>query len=107
MFDPRQLQKLMQQMGIKTESINAERVIIEKENEKIIIKKPNVLLIDARGERTYQISGIEEIIPKISEEDIKLVMEKTNASREECEIALMECGGDIAEAIIKLTKEKG
>jgi nascent polypeptide-associated complex subunit alpha len=106
MFDPRQLQKLMQQMGIKTEQINAERVIIEKENERIIISNPNVLVIEAKGERTYQITGKEEIVPKISEEDIKLVMEKTNASREECEIALLECGGDIAEAIIKLTEKK-
>jgi nascent polypeptide-associated complex subunit alpha len=106
MFDPRQLQKLMQQMGIKTEQINAERVIIEKENERIIISNPNVLVIEAKGERTYQITGKEEIVLKISEEDIKLVMEKTNASREECEIALLECGGDIAEAIIKLTEKK-
>ena len=106
MFDPKQLQKLMQQMGIKTEQINAERVIIEKENEKIIIDNPNILVIEAKGEKTYQISGNTKTIPKISEEDIKLVMEKTNASREECEIALIECKGDIAEAIIKLTKEK-
>ncbi|MFH8119660.1 MAG: nascent polypeptide-associated complex protein [Candidatus Aenigmatarchaeota archaeon] len=105
MIDPKQLQKLMQQMGIKTSEINSKRVIIETEGEKIILKEPKVLLIEAKGEKTYQItSNIIDVVPNINEEDIKLVMEKTNASKEECEKALIECKGDIAEAILKLSK---
>ena len=62
--------------------------------------------IDQGGAKTYQImAGSTEIVPNIPEDDIKLVAEQTGASAAECEKALAECKGDVAEAILKLKKE--
>ena len=103
-IDPRMLKKAMEQMGIKTSEIDAKRVIIEKENEEIIIDNPKVVSIEAKGESSFQISGEIRIEKKISEEDVKLVMEKTNVKEEDARKALEETNGDIAEAIMRLSK---
>jgi len=99
------IEKAMKQLGMKQKSIEAERVIIEKANGRIIIENPEISLINLAGQEFFQISGsVKEISEdKISEEDIKLVMEKTNASFEEAKKALEETN-DIAEAILKLKK---
>ena len=105
-IDPRQMKRMMQQLGIKSEEIQAKRVIIEKEDEKIIINNPSVIAIEQGGIKSYQVAGGNvEITLNISEEDIKLVAEQTGASKEECEKALIESRGDVAEAILKLKKE--
>jgi nascent polypeptide-associated complex subunit alpha len=104
-IDPRQMKKMMQQMGIKTEEIPAKRVIIEKEDEKIILEDPSVMCIEQGGVKSYQISAERtEVVPNIPEEDVKLVAEQTGASEEECEKTLAACKGDVAEAIMKLKK---
>ncbi|MEM2974155.1 MAG: nascent polypeptide-associated complex protein [Candidatus Micrarchaeia archaeon] len=97
------MRRMMQQMGIKSEKIPARRVIIEKEDEKIVIDSPSVMSIEQGGIKSYQVTGgTIEIIPNISEEDIKLVSEQSGASMEEAANALAECKGDVAEAIMKL-----
>lgn len=99
------MKKMMLQLGVKTEDVPAKRVIIEKEDEKIVLNNPSVVAIEASGEKSYQISSRNiEVVPKISEEDIKLVSEQTGANKEECEKTLVECKGDVAEAILKLKK---
>jgi len=105
-IDPRQLQKMMQQMGIKSEEIPAKRVIIEKDEENIVIENPSVMKVEQGGMSSYQVSGgTIEITANIPEDDIKLVAEQTGASTDECEKALIETKGDVAEAIMKLKKE--
>ncbi|MEW6328796.1 MAG: nascent polypeptide-associated complex protein [Candidatus Micrarchaeota archaeon] len=107
-MNPKQMQKLMEQMGIKTEEINSTRVIIEKEDGKIIITQPSVVAINMQGQKTFQIGGkIEEVKgtsaePEISEDDIKLIMEQASVGREDAMRALKESKGDIAEALMKL-----
>lgn len=104
-IDPRQLQKMMAQMGIKSSEIPAKRVIIEKEDEKIVIENPSVVSIEQGGMQSYQISGgTVEVVPNIPEDDIELVAEQTGASKEEAERVLVEAKGDVAEAILKLKK---
>ncbi len=103
-MNPRQMQRLMQQMGIKNEEIKAARVIIEKEGEKIILEDPQVMLVEMQGQRSYQISGRERAESVISPEDVKMVAEQTGASEADAKKALEESGGDIAEAIMKLKK---
>jgi len=104
-FDPRQMKRMMQQMGIKSEEVPAKRVIIEKEDEKIVIENPAVTSIEQGGIKSYQISGgTVEVVPNIPEDDVKLVAEQTGASNEECETTLVACKGDVAEAIMKLKK---
>ena len=104
-IDPRQMKRMMQQMGIKSEDIPAKRVIIEKDDERIVIENPSVMSIEQGGSKSYQISGGEtSFMPNISDEDIKLVAEQTGASADEAKIALIEAQGDVAEAIMKLKK---
>jgi len=104
MINQRMLNQFMKQM--KVENIDASRVIIEKTNgEKLIINNPKVVKMGLQGQESYNISGEVTLEKKedISEEDVKLVMEKTGKSREEVISALKEHNGDIAETILNLT----
>jgi nascent polypeptide-associated complex subunit alpha len=105
-LDPKKMQAVMKQMGISQEEIDALRVIIEKaDNTKIVIDNPSVTKVKMNGQESFQISGeiSEEQGESFSEEDIKTVMEKTNASEEQARQALEETG-DLAEAIMKLSE---
>lgn len=101
-MDPKQMQKLMKQMGINSREIDAKRVLIETDNEQIIVSEPQVMEIDMKGQKSFQISGKVEVNPLVSKEDLKLIMEQTGANEESAEKALRESNGDIAEAILKL-----
>jgi nascent polypeptide-associated complex subunit alpha len=104
-INPKKLQGMMKQMGIAQEEVEAERVIIEKTDGKIIIENPSVSKVKMQGQETWQISGEEReesAEEPIREEDIKLVAEKTGKSKEEARKALEETG-EIAEAIMWLS----
>lgn len=101
-MDPKQMAKMMKQMGINTKEIPAERVIIEGADEKIIIEEPQIVEINAQGQSSFQISGKIRKEEKLNEEDISLIMEKTGASREKAIEALKNANGDLAEAILAL-----
>lgn len=101
-INPKQMQRMMEQMGINSKEVKANRVVIETSESQIVVNAPQVVEITMKGQRTFQIAGRVEEKPLIKEEDVKLIMEKTGASREKAEQALAECKGDIAEAIIKL-----
>ncbi|MEK6856329.1 MAG: nascent polypeptide-associated complex protein [Nanoarchaeota archaeon] len=103
--NPAQVKSLMKQMGIKTEDIVAERVIIEKADSRIVIENPNVQKIDMKGQVSWQIIGESREENKevgISEEDVKLVMDKTGKSEKEVRKVLNETK-DIAETIVRLS----
>ncbi|MDO8508765.1 MAG: nascent polypeptide-associated complex protein [Nanoarchaeota archaeon] len=105
-IDPKKMQQMMKQLGIKQEEIDAIRVIIEKnDGGRIIIDNPNVQKVVMQGQESWQITGEahDEVEEGIKEEDIKLVMEKTGKSEDEARKALEESGGDIAEAIVSLS----
>jgi nascent polypeptide-associated complex subunit alpha len=104
-IDPKKMQAMMKQMGIGQEEIEAERVIIEKSDGKTVIKNPSVQKITMQGQVSFQISGSisEQSNEPFSEEDVKLVAEKTSSSEEKAREALEETDGDIAEAILKLS----
>ena len=103
-IDPKKIQSMMKQMGIKQETIEANRVIIEQEDKDIIIDNPQVLKVQVQGQEQFQVSGdISEQEKGIREEDIKQVMEKTSSSRDKAEKALKENKGDLAEAILNLS----
>ena len=100
-INPRQMEKMMRQMGVKQEEIDASEVIIKTKNKTIIIKNPQVSKVNMMGQESFQISGeIEE--STISEEDIKTVAEQSNVSLKEAEDALKKTNGDLAEAILIL-----
>ncbi len=106
-LDPKKMQAMMRQMGIKQEEIESSRVIIEKtDGKKIVIENPSVSKINMSGNETWQISGEarEEEAESFSEDDIKLVMEKTGKGKEEVITALEKSEGEVAEAILKLSE---
>ena len=110
-LDPKKMQAMMRQLGIKQEEIDATRVIIEKEDGKIIIDNPSVLKVNMQGQETFQISGeISEEEGGDSEEegqtdkDIEMIMEKTSKTREEVTLALEKNQGDIASTIMELSQ---
>jgi len=110
-LDPKKMQAMMRQMGIKQEEISANRVVIEQDDGKIIINNPSVLKVDMQGNINFQISGnIEEEkeSEKSSEEklkeDIKTIVEQTGVSSDIAAIELEKNDGDIAATIISLSK---
>lgn len=103
--NPSQIKAMMKQLGIKTEDIIAERVIIECPEKKIVIESPQIQKIEMKGQLSWQITGDareETKEAKITEEDIKLVMEKTGKTEKEARKVLNETR-DIAEAIVRLS----
>lgn len=106
-IDPKKMQAMMKQMGIKQDEIDALRVVIEKsDGNKIIIDQPNVVKVTMQGQESFQITGEtrEETGVLFSKEDVELIMEKTGKSFEECEAALERNEGDMAQAIIELSQ---
>jgi len=102
-IDPKQMDALMRKMGIKSQSIDAEEVVI-KGPRTIVIKEPQVTMMEVQGQKTFQIAGrIEEAVEE-NKEDLAVIMEQTGASEEEARRALDDSQGDIAEAIVKLKK---
>ncbi len=104
-INPKQMEKAMRQMGIKSEEIDATEVIIRLNSGKeLLISNPSVQKVTMAGNESFQVSGeAVEHTPSgtISEEDIAIVAEKAGVSREEAKKALEEAKGDIAEAIMK------
>lgn len=106
-MNPKQLSQLMKRFGIDVQDIkNVEQVIIQTDTQQYIFDNAEVTVMDAKGQKTYQVSGKPRIVEKkqgIPEEDIALVAEKTGKSEEEAKKILEETDGDIAEAIMKLS----
>ena len=105
-IDPKKMQAMMKQMGIKQDEIDAVRVIIEKtDGSRIVIDEPSVTKIDMKGQESWQITGEahEESGNGISEEDIRLIMDKTGKDYEECKAVLERNDGDMAQAIMELS----
>ncbi len=108
-MNPRELQKAMQRLGIKQESIDATEVIIRTREKEIVIINPQVSRVNLMGQETWQIVGEakERSLQKeleITEEDIKTVMEQTNAKRKDAIEAIKRHKGNLAEAIIELSQ---
>ena len=104
-LNPKKIQQLMKQMGIAQEEIPANKVIIEQEDKNIIINNPSVMKINMQGQENFQISGdvSEEVEELKKEEDVKIIMQKTNCTQEQARAALEKAGGDLTEAIISLS----
>ena len=105
-MDPKKMQGMMKQLGIKSEEIDAERVVIEGKTKRIVIDNPSVKAINMQGKKTYTVMGEErEEIKGVSKEDIDMVVKQANVSASKAEAALKKNEGDIAEAILELKGE--
>lgn len=105
----RQTRRLLERMGVDLEGLpGVEEVIIKMGDRDIIIKEPSVSEIKAKGVRIFQVMGgtFEEKMrerPKFTEEDVLLVAQQADVSKEVAVAALVEVNGDLAKAILKLT----
>lgn len=100
---------MLEKMGVDLQEVpNVEQVIIRTAEKDLIIRAPNVSEMSVRGLRIFQVSGgeVEERVrekPRFSEEDIALVMQQANVSRDRAIAALTDADGDLAKAILSLT----
>ncbi len=104
-MDPRQMKRMMAQMGIDSTEVPATKVIIETDSEKIVIENPQVTEIKMNGESSFQIAGKVVKEAAISKDDLALVREQTGATEEKASQAIKDANGDIALAIMKLKGE--
>jgi nascent polypeptide-associated complex subunit alpha len=107
-MNPRNMKKLMKRMGIKSDEIEAEQVIIKCVDREIIIDEPSVIKTVIQGQEMFQIQGkvresaAEEAEADISQEDVDLVMAQAKVSEAKAIAALEKAKGDIAQAIVDL-----
>lgn len=112
--NPRQVKQAMKQLGIKTEDIeDVEEVIIRTRSREYIFKDAAVTMMEMQGQKTFQIVGEPQVSEtkahvekpletKVPEEDVRLVVEQTGCTEERAIKTLEECGGQPAEAILKI-----
>jgi nascent polypeptide-associated complex subunit alpha len=110
------MQQAMKKMGITQEEWDdVDEVIISRAGKSYVFKKPAVTAVKMQGQNTFQVVGDYKVVegqvapaaagpkkPDIPEEDVELVASQAKVSHEEARAALEECGGEPAEAIIKL-----
>jgi len=101
-MNPKQLEGMLKQMGMKMDNISATQVVIKTDNGDITINNPQVVKTTMKGQVVYQVSGNADEAT-FSEEDVKLVMEQSGVKDEEkVKKALQESNGEVVEAIMKL-----
>jgi nascent polypeptide-associated complex subunit alpha len=108
-INPRQMNQMMRRLGINVKEIkNVVKVVIQTDSQEYVFDEAEVTMMDAQGQRTFQIMGKPRIVEReagVPAEDIRLVMQQTGKSEDEATQALKATKGDIAEAILKLTEQ--
>ena len=106
-MNPRKMQQMMKQLGMKQEEIEAEEVIIKCVDKDLIIRNPQVSKVNMMGQENLQVAGdIEEVAKEtFKEEDVKMVAEQSGKSEDEAKAALEKNEGDIAQSILELKSE--
>jgi nascent polypeptide-associated complex subunit alpha len=116
----RQMEQMMRRLGMTTEPVpDVEEVIVRTRSNEHVFKRPEVTVLTVQGVRTYQVVGQPTVRPRSAapgpeapaggpastgppEEDVRLVMDQANVSREEAVEALFQAKGEPAEAIMKI-----
>jgi nascent polypeptide-associated complex subunit alpha len=121
--NPRQLEMMMRRLGMTSEPVpGVEEVVVRTKTQEHVFRAPEVTVLTVQGVRTYQVVGNPEVrargasaapaAPAASaapaapagppEEDVRLVMDQANVSREEAVEALEQANGQPAEAILAI-----
>ncbi|MDQ4074016.1 MAG: nascent polypeptide-associated complex protein, partial [Thermoproteota archaeon] len=96
-------------MGLDMKDLGSvEEVIIRTDTKELFLKKPQVVEMKGKDSTIFQViaTEIEESkrdVPSFKEEDIVLVMQQANVSKEKAIAALTDTKGDMAQAILNLT----
>ncbi|WP_288639955.1 nascent polypeptide-associated complex protein [uncultured Methanosphaera sp.] len=113
----KQMERTMKKMGMNMKELKGvEEVVIVLKDKELVIKDAEVSMMNAMGQKTYQVTGkAEERIKgsgdssaskekaEISDDDIELVASQTGKSKSEAQKVLEETNGDLAEAIMRLS----
>jgi len=113
-MNPRQMKKMMQQMGMQMDELDADEVIIKmRSGDDIVITDPNVVKMKVQGQESFQITGNvssegegDNVIVEISDDDIKMVAEQAKVTEAQAKEALEQNQGDLAKTILDLTQEE-
>jgi len=106
----KQMERQMKRMGMDMKDLpGVKEVIIRFEDKELVIPDADVNVMNVMGQETYQVTGnavevdieTELIIP---DEDIEMVANQANVSKDQAEEALISTNGDLAEAILKLNQ---
>jgi nascent polypeptide-associated complex subunit alpha len=100
--NPRQMKKMMRQLGMEMEELEAEEVVIKLRDGEIVIRDPHVNVVKAQNQKTYQITGGEVMKQEIPEDDVKLVASQAGVGEDAALKALEDADGDLAKAIMRL-----
>tara|TARA_Y100000034_G_scaffold18330_1_gene20255 strand:- start:1259 stop:1600 length:342 start_codon:yes stop_codon:yes gene_type:complete len=109
-LNPKKMQAMMKQMGIAQQEIDANRVIIEKDDGNIIIDNPSIVKINMQGQENFQISGDiseqeqgEGEQENNTKQDIQTIMGKIGCLEQEAKQAYEKANGDLTEALLSLS----
>lgn len=98
------MSKMMKQMGIDMDELDADKVEVTIGDKKLVFNNPQISKIDAKGQEMFQLQGDyseESVETGPDPEDVELVVEKTGASEEDAKKALEE-NDDVAGAVMDL-----
>lgn len=121
-MNPKRLQAMMRQMGIEMDDLDdVEEVIIRLASKEIVIKPAEVSKVSQAGQVSWQVVGTATERPRgaptapagpsgppaptFTEEDVALVAQQANVSKDAARKALEATDGQPAEAILKLLGE--
>jgi nascent polypeptide-associated complex subunit alpha len=103
------MRRMLDKMGLEMKDLGSiEEVIIKTETKELYLIKPQVVEMKGKDSTIFQVvaTDIEEKereTPSLKDEDIVLVMQQANVSREKAIQALVDAKGDMAKAILNLT----
>ncbi|MDL2246860.1 nascent polypeptide-associated complex protein [Methanobrevibacter sp. OttesenSCG-928-K11] len=106
----KQMERQMKKMGMDMKDLEGvKEVIIRFEDKELIIPNAEVNLMNVMGQETYQVTGVAQEVAiedelVIPDDDIEMVANQANVSKEDAEKALIEAKGDLAEAILSLSQ---
>lgn len=115
-MNSREMKRMMAQMGIKsTDMPDVKTVILKGATKDYVINDAQVMVIEAQGQKTFQIMGNMKEMPKADsavpsatafpEDDVKLVMEQAGVTRDVAVESLKKAGGEPAKAIMDLLQK--
>lgn len=105
----REMRRMLDKMGLEMKEMGEiEEVVIRTETKELYLIKPQVVEMKGKDSTIFQVvaTDIEERereVPSFREEDVVLVMQQANVSKDRAIQALTDSKGDLAQAIINLT----
>jgi nascent polypeptide-associated complex subunit alpha len=107
-INDRNARRMMERMGINQKEVpDVEEVIIRTRTKDLVIAGASVQEVNFQGNRVFQVAGeVEEVAKetkKFSDDDIILVQQQANVTKEKALAALEQSDGEVAKAILLLT----